>query len=105
MGRIIKTTEYKKIIEAIKYRVQTSQIKAAVKVNKELLKLYWDLAHLIVIEQNESTWGKGFIAEISKDLKKEFPNMKGFSPTNLLYMKNQILIKGFSNSVKPRLGK
>jgi len=91
MDRIIKTTEYKKFIEAIKYRIQASQIKAAVKVNKELLKLYWDLAHLIVIKQKESTWGKGFIAQISKDLKKEFPNMKGFSPTNLLYMKKWYL--------------
>ena len=91
MNRIIKTNEYKKFIQDIKSRIQASQIKAAVKVNVELLKLYWDLAHLIVQKQKESTWGKGFIAEISKDLKKEFPNMKGFSPTNLLYMKKWYL--------------
>ncbi len=91
MGGIIKNTEYKKFIQDIKSRIQASQIKAAVKVNIELLKLYWDLAHFIVQKQEESTWGKGFIAEISKDLKNEFPNMKGFSPTNLLYMKKWYL--------------
>ena len=91
MGRIIKNTKYKKFIQDIKARIQASQIKAAVKVNTELLKLYWNLAHLIVQKQKESTWGKGFIVEISKDLKNEFPNMKGFSPTNLLYMKKWYL--------------
>ena len=87
MGKIVKTTEYKEFIQDIKSRIQASQIKAAVKVNTELLRLYWDLAQLIVKKQKESTWGEGFIAEISKDLKNEFPNMKGFSTTNLLYMK------------------
>lgn len=91
MGKIIKTTEYKEFIQDIKSRIQASQIKAAVKVNTELLRLYWDLAWRIVKKQKESTWGEGFIAEISKDLKNEFPNMKGFSTTNLSYMKKWYL--------------
>ncbi len=91
MGRIIKNTEYKEFIQDIKSRIQASQIKAAVKVNTGLLRLYWDLAQQIVKKQKESTWGEGFIAEISNDLKNEFPNMRGFSTTNLLYMKKWYL--------------
>ena len=46
---------------------------------------------MIVAKQKESSWGDNLIEQISHDLKKEFPNMKGFSKTNLLYMKKWYL--------------
>jgi len=87
----LQTTEYKQFILDIKSKIQSSQIKAAIKVNVELLKLYWDIAEMIVEKQNNSSWGDSIIADISKDLKQEFPNMKGFSKRNIFYMKQWYL--------------
>ena len=84
-------SEYKQFIKDIKFKIQTSQIKASIKVNEELLKLYWDIAQMIVSKQKESSWGDGLVERISKDLKREVPDMKGFSKTNLLYMKKWYL--------------
>jgi predicted nuclease of restriction endonuclease-like (RecB) superfamily len=81
------TNEYKTFIENIKIKIKTSQIKAALKVNEELLRLYWDMAEMIVEKQKSSNWGDKIIENISKDLKKEFPNLKGFSKRNIIYMK------------------
>ncbi len=83
----IETIEYKQFIFDIKSKIQTSQIKASIKVNVELLKLYWDIAEMIVEKQKASSWGDGFIGDISRDLKVEFPNMKGFSVRNIKYMR------------------
>jgi len=79
--------EYKTLIREIKIKIQTSQIKAHIKVNVELLKLYWDIGKIITIKQNKSSWGDGVIKQISKDLQLYFPNMKGFSVRNIVYMK------------------
>jgi predicted nuclease of restriction endonuclease-like (RecB) superfamily len=98
MTGITKTTEYKKFLREIKARIQTAQIKAAIKVNVELLRLYWDLAQMIVQKQKQSAWGDGLIAAVSKDLTREFPGMKGFSPTNLKYMRNWYLFYVNENS-------
>jgi len=87
MADIVKDASYKHLLRQIKARIQGSQIKAAVRVNVELLTLYWDLAQMIVRKQEQASWGDGLIAMISNDLKKEFPNMKGFSKRNLELMR------------------
>ena len=81
------TTEYKNWISELKLRIRQSQIKAAIRVNTELLQLYWQIGKDIVEKQMDSTWGSGFFNQLSKDLKEEFPGMSGFSPTNLKYIK------------------
>ncbi|MBL0707452.1 MAG: DUF1016 family protein [Sulfurimonas sp.] len=78
---------YKDFILDIKTKIKSSQLKAHVKVNKELLKLYWELAKMIVEKQKQSSWGDGFLKDISRDLKSEFPNMKGFSYRNIKYIR------------------
>jgi len=88
---------YKVFIHDIKSKIQMAQIKASIKVNEELLRLYWELAQMIVAKQKESNWGDNFIEQISNDLKIEFPNMKGFSKTNLLYMKKWYLFWSDAN--------
>lgn len=80
-------SEYKNWISELKTRYQSSQIKAAVKVNSELLKFYWSLGRDIVSKKIESDWGSGFYKKLSFDLSKSIPNVKGFSVTNLKYMK------------------
>ena len=79
----VVTDEYKAWIEDIKSRIKQSQIKAAVKVNYELLDLYWDLGRDIAAKQKDAKWGDAFLATMSKDLQKTFPNMAGFSVQNL----------------------
>jgi len=74
-------------LSEIKNKIKQAQIKAAIKVNEELLRLYWDMAKMIVQKQKESKWGDGIIKQISSDLKQEFPNLKGFSERNLKYIK------------------
>ena len=75
----LKTTEYREFIREIKNRIQSAQLKAAVSVNQELLRLYWDLAERIIARQQASAWGDGILGQISHDLQSEFPDMKGFS--------------------------
>jgi len=82
---------YVAFIRDVKQRIQSSQIKAAVKVNQELLLLYWDLGERIVAKQAEANWGDGFLEQLSKDLKSEFPGMKGFSRRNLNDMRRWYL--------------
>jgi len=101
MADIVKDAGYRQLLKHIKQRIQGSQIKAAIKVNVELLALYWDLARMIVRKQEQASWGDGLIAMISNDLKNEFPGMKGFSRTNLLYIKKWYLF--YSGGKVPQL--
>lgn len=84
---LIKDSEFKQWLVDLKVRIQQSQLKAAIKVNSELLHLYWDLGHDIVVRQMDSVWGSGFFEKLSKELKKEFPDMQGFSERNLYNIK------------------
>ena len=56
-----------------------AQVKAAIKVNTELLRLYWRMGADICEKQKSATWGDGWLKELSRELMAEFPNMKGFS--------------------------
>ena len=85
--RFVVTEEYKKWIEDIKQRVKQSQIKASVKVNYELLDLYWNFGKDIVNKQETSKWGESFLKVMSNDLKSAFPNMAGFSVENLKHIR------------------
>ncbi len=80
---ITSNKEYKKWLTDLKTKVRTAQLKAAVRVNKELLTLYWELGADIVSKQSETKWGDRFLQQLSKDLAEEFPEIKGFSKRNL----------------------
>lgn len=64
-----------------------AQFKAAIKVNTELLRLYWRMGSDICEKQKSATWGDGWLKELSRELMAEFPNMKGFSYRNLKYIR------------------
>jgi predicted nuclease of restriction endonuclease-like (RecB) superfamily len=85
--KLVINTDYKAFIKDIKNRIKTAQIKAAVSVNKELIKLYWDIAEKIVEKQKQTAWGDGFLVQLSNDLHSEFPDIKGFSKRNLELMR------------------
>ena len=79
----VVTEEYKSWINDVKMRIKQSQIKASVKINYELLDLYWELGRDIVSKQENAKWGDSFLNVMSKDLQKAFPGMSGFSTQNL----------------------
>ncbi len=78
---------YKNWLQALKNRIRHSQIKAATSVNKELILLYWDIGRQITSLQADSHYGDGLISKLASDLKMEFPEMSGFSLSNLKYCK------------------
>ena len=79
--------EYLKWLDNLKSRIRTTQIKAALSANAELIKLYWDIGKDIFEKQEIKGWGNSIVENLSKDLRAEFPDMKGFSRRNLFYMK------------------
>lgn len=92
----IITQEYKQFLFDIKSKIQSAQLKAHIKVNEEMLKLYWEIGSMIISKQKESSWGDKILENISKDLKKEFPALQGFSLRNIHYMKKWVLF--YSNN-------
>lgn len=84
-------SDYAEWLERIKRAYCDSQLKAAVKVNTELLRFYWTLGHDLVTLRAEERWGAGIVDRISLDFKRAFPRQKGFSKTNLWYIKKWYL--------------
>ena len=78
--------EYKNWITEVSKRFKQSQIKAAMKVNSEMIKFFWTLGYDMHIIKDKYAWGNNFYEKISKDLQKSLPDVKSFSPRNLLYM-------------------
>jgi predicted nuclease of restriction endonuclease-like (RecB) superfamily len=85
---LVKDPNFKQWLVDLKVRIRQSQIRAMVKVNDEMLRLYWDLGRDIVVRQMDAVWGGGFFDNLSRELKAEFPDMQGFSATNLRYCKH-----------------
>lgn len=95
------TRAYTQWLSQLKTRVRSAQIQAAIKVNTELLELYWDLGKEIIEKEKKAQWGTGLIEQLSRDLCKEFPNIKGFSRTNLFYIRKWYLFYA-SNEIVPQ---
>jgi predicted nuclease of restriction endonuclease-like (RecB) superfamily len=85
--KIESTTSYPELLNSIKTRIQTAQVKAALSVNAEMISLYWEIGKMILDRQRDEGWGAKIIDKLSKDLVSEFPEMKGFSSRNLKYMR------------------
>lgn len=77
--------EYEAWVKNLCSRYRASQIKAAVKVNTEMLKYYWDLGRDIVQMNVEKRWGESVIVQLSHDLRQELPGVQGLSKTNIYY--------------------
>ncbi|MCY7420211.1 MAG: PDDEXK nuclease domain-containing protein [Chitinophagaceae bacterium] len=78
---------YKELFTEIKIKVREAQLKSVMAANSQMLLLYWQMGQYILQNQQAEGWGAKIINKLSVDLKKEFPSLKGFSPRNLLYMK------------------
>ena len=79
--------DYEQFLTETKDRIRRAQVRAALAVNGEVILLYWDLGRNILERQATEGWGSKVIDRLSKDLKRDFPDMKGFSSRNLKYMR------------------
>ena len=82
-----KDEEYIHWLQKVKEQYRSSQAKAAMRVNDAMIEFYWKLGHDIVDLKAESKWGTGVIEQLSLDMKTAFPDVRGFSTTNLWYVK------------------
>ena len=80
-------TGYPEFIAGLKSRIRSAQARAVVFVNRELIFLYWQIGTDILTRQQADGWGAKVIDRLSRDLMREFPDMKGFSVRNLKYMR------------------
>ncbi|MBR6021150.1 MAG: DUF1016 family protein [Kiritimatiellae bacterium] len=79
--------DYERWILSIKERVRHARLRALLSANAEQLALYWDIGRAILDKQEERGWGSKVVVRMSRDLRGEFPDMPGFSPRNLNYMR------------------
>ena len=96
--------EYRLWIQSLSKRFRQSQIKAAVHINQDTLRFYWELGKEIVELHSEQRWGSKFFANLSRDLKDTNPDAGCFSQTNLLYMKNFYLLYSPVLQITPQVG-
>lgn len=80
-------SDYDNFLQDLKERIRTAQVRAFLSVNRELVLLYWQMGREILNRQQQQRWGAKVIEKLAQDLRKEFPDMKGLSRTNLLYMR------------------
>ena len=78
---------YRDWIQKVSKRFKQSQIRAAVKVNDEMLRFYWSLGKDISHMSANAKYGAGFYKAVSTDLQSIFPDVHSFSVTNLKYMR------------------
>ncbi len=81
------TADYNAAVQTIKEAILRSQYQAAKLVNREMLSLDYGIGRYISANSREGFWGTGAIKTISERLRKELPGLKGFSQTNLKYMR------------------
>ncbi len=87
IGLIEPPAGYSDWLSDLRGRIHCAQQRATLSVNRELVLLYWQIGHDILIRQAEQGWGTKVIERLAQDLRAAFPKMKGFSPRNLKYMR------------------
>ena len=79
--------DYAVWLSELKTRIHEAQQRATRAVNRELVLLYWQIGGDILARQDREGWGAKVIERLAQDLRNAFPDMKGFSPRNLKYMR------------------
>lgn len=86
-GLIEPPTGYADWLADLKGRIHSAQQRATLAVNRELVLLYWQIGRDILQRQADQGWGAKVIERLAQDLRAAFPEMKGFSRANLMYMR------------------
>jgi hypothetical protein len=84
---LLPNKEYQQILNSLKEKIRLARYSSAIKVNYELLSIYWEIGNAILLQQKQSGWGAKIIDNLAIDLKTEFPDFKGLSVRNLKYMR------------------
>lgn len=84
--------DYASMLAEIKNRIQQERLRVVFAANAALVLLYWDIGHVILARQERAGWGAKVIDRLAADLRDAYPDMRGFSPRNLLFM------RGFAES-------
>lgn len=87
MSPSMSVVKYKEVFEQLKSDIRVSQLRAALSVTKELTLLYWRTGKTLSEKINQEGWGSKVLSNLALDIKKEFPNLSGFSLRNLKYMR------------------
>ena len=80
--------DYRRWLAELKQRVERTRLRAVTSVNRELVTLYWQIGREILDRQQRQGWGAAVVDRLARDLKAAFPDMRGFSPRNLKYMRS-----------------
>ena len=80
--------DYPCFLNDLKESIRAARTKAVLAVNRELIELYWDLGRQVVECQKQGGWGTRVIERLSRDIRAEFPGIKGFSRQNIQYMRS-----------------
>jgi predicted nuclease of restriction endonuclease-like (RecB) superfamily len=86
-GGLVIPEGYAELLEQLKLRIRSARLQAALAVNRELTRLYWEIGQSILERQEREGWGAKVIERLAADLRHEFPDMRGLSTTNLKYMR------------------
>lgn len=78
---------YGDLLAQLKDRVRQTQFRVARSANTEVMRLYWSIGRDILDRQTTAGWGSKVVSRLANDLKNEFPDQRGWSRTNLLYMR------------------
>lgn len=78
--------EFAKLLAEVKSHIQEAQTRAVLAVNRELVRLYWDIGRMIDDRQQREGWGAAVIPRLAKELNNEIPELKGFSERNIKRM-------------------
>jgi hypothetical protein len=90
----ILSSDYAAFVTNLKSRIASAHLTAARAVNRELILLYWDIGQAIVEKQTRLGWGESVVEVLSSDLRREFPDMTGFSARNLWDMRRFFEVYG-----------
>lgn len=85
MSELLPST-YPAFADDLKARIRAAQVKASLSVNRELILLYWQIGRDLVTRRQSEGWGAKVVERLSQDLHVTFPEMKGLSVRNLVYM-------------------
>ncbi len=83
--------EYVQWLSEVKARFRQGQIKASIRVNTTMLEFYWSIGRDLVALRAEERWGAGVVKQFALDMRQAFPDVAGFSHTNVKYMKRWYL--------------
>jgi len=83
----IINSEYKDWLQEVKQHIREARLKVALAANSELVFFYFELGKMLLAKSKDSQWGNNWLGQLSIDLRKDFPDMEGFSKTNLYNIK------------------